>query len=138
MMPLAGDLYVALLTRPCGFLSSIATERYTEYHGLSPAANEPTWIGVVRRASALVVTPSEGFRDGRQAGSQQDQYRATIMMAMTMNAATSERTRSSLFDPGLAAVSDGGMAYFVGCGSSTNQPTSPDFIGSSAMTIFST
>jgi hypothetical protein len=80
----------------------------------------------------------KGFRDRRQAVSQQDQYRATIMMAMTMNAATSERTRSSLFDPGLAAVSDGGMAYFVGCGSSTNQPTSPDFIGSSAMTIFST
>jgi hypothetical protein len=92
----------------------------------------------VRRASALVITPSEGFRDRRQAVSQQDQYRATIMMAMTMNAATSERTRSSLFDPGRAAVSDGGMAYFVGCGSSTNQPTSPDFIGSSAMTIFST
>jgi hypothetical protein len=136
MMPLAGDLYVALLTRPCGFLSSIATERYTEYRGR--AAKQLTSIGVTRRASAVVITPSEGFRDGRQAGSQQDQYRATIMMAMTMNAATSERTRSSLFDPGLAAVSDGGMAYFVGCGSSTNQPTSPDFIGSSAMTIFST
>jgi hypothetical protein len=33
-MPLVGDLYVALLTRPDGFLSSIATERYTEYRGI--------------------------------------------------------------------------------------------------------
>src|ERR1700686_4643131 len=32
-MPLAGFLYVTLLTRPFGFLSSITTERYTEYRG---------------------------------------------------------------------------------------------------------
>jgi hypothetical protein len=61
MMPLVGDLYVALLTRPGGFLSSIATERYTEYRGIRPAAKEPTWIGVTRRASAVVITPSDGF-----------------------------------------------------------------------------
>jgi hypothetical protein len=59
MMPLAGDLYVALLTRPCGFLSSIATERYTEYRGR--AAKQLTSIGVTRRASAVVITPSEVF-----------------------------------------------------------------------------
>jgi hypothetical protein len=38
-----------------------------------------------------------------------DQYRATMMMATTMNAATSERTRSIVFDPGFAAASGGGM-----------------------------
>jgi hypothetical protein len=85
----------------------------------------------------VVVTPSEGFLDTRQAV-RKDQYRATTMIAMTMKAATSERTRSSLFDPRRAAVSDGAMAYFVGCGSSTNQPTSPDFVASNAITIFST
>jgi hypothetical protein len=31
------------------------------------------------------------------------------MIATTMNAAISERTRSSVFDPGLAAVPDGGI-----------------------------
>jgi hypothetical protein len=61
-----------------------------------------------------------------------------MMIATTMNAATSERTRSSVFDPGFATLSNGGMAYIGGCSSSTNQPTAPDFIGSSAMTIFST
>jgi hypothetical protein len=60
------------------------------------------------------------------------------MIATTMNAATSERTRSSVFDPGFAAMSGGGMVYVGGCGSSANQPTAPDFIGSNAMTIFST
>jgi hypothetical protein len=34
--------------------------------------------------------------------------------------------------------SSGGMAYVGGCNSPTSQPTSPDFIGSEAITIFST
>jgi len=65
------------------------------------------------------------------------QYRATMMIATTMNAATSERTRSSVFDPGFAAMSGRGMVYVGGCGSAANQATAPDFIGSNAMTIFS-
>jgi hypothetical protein len=35
-------------------------------------------------------------------------------------------------------VSGGGMAYVGGRSSPANQPTAPDFIGSDAMTIFST
>jgi hypothetical protein len=40
-----------------------------------------------------------------------------------------KRARSSVFDPGLAIASGGGMAYLCGCNSPTSQPTSPDFIG---------
>ena len=69
---------------------------------------------------------------------QPDQYRATMMIATTMNAAISERARSSAFDLGFVAVSGGGMAYVGGCSSPTNQPTASDFIGSDAMTIRST
>jgi hypothetical protein len=39
------------------------------------------------------------------------------MIATTMNAATSERTRSSVFDLGFAAMSGEGMVYVGGCGS---------------------
>jgi hypothetical protein len=60
------------------------------------------------------------------------------MIATTMNAATSERTRSSVFDLGFAAVSGEGMVYVGGCGSPTSQPTSPDFIGSDGIAICST
>jgi hypothetical protein len=67
-----------------------------------------------------------------------DQYRATMMIATTMSAATSERARSSVFDLGFGAASGGGMAYFGGCSSPVNQPTAPDFIGSDAMAICST
>ncbi|MGE9007955.1 hypothetical protein ACO2JO_05205 [Leptospira interrogans] len=38
-----------------------------------------------------------------------DQYRMTAMMAATMNAATSERARSSVFDRGVAVESGGFM-----------------------------
>jgi len=38
-----------------------------------------------------------------------NQYRATIMIATTMNAATSERVRSRVFDPNFAISSSGGM-----------------------------
>jgi hypothetical protein len=69
---------------------------------------------------------------------QPDQYRATMMIATTMNAAISERARSSAFDLGFVAVSGGGMAYVGGCSSPTNQPTASDFIGSDAITICST
>jgi hypothetical protein len=41
---------------------------------------------------------------------QPDQYRATMMIATTMNAAISDRARSSAFDLRFAAVSGGGMA----------------------------
>jgi hypothetical protein len=58
------------------------------------------------------------------------------MIAMTMNAATSESARSSIFDLGFAAASGGGIAYAGGCGSPANQQTTPDFIRSDAMTIF--
>jgi hypothetical protein len=67
-----------------------------------------------------------------------DQYRATMMIATTMNAASSERARSRIFDPGFAVKSAGGMGYLGGCNSPTSQPTSPDFIGSDAIAIFST
>src|SRR5450432_2489510 len=51
-----------------------------------------------------------------------------MMIATTMSAATSERARSSVFDPGFGAASGGGIAYFGGCSSPVNQPTAPDFI----------
>jgi hypothetical protein len=38
-----------------------------------------------------------------------DQYRATIMIATTINAAISERARSNIFDFGIAIRSGGGM-----------------------------
>jgi hypothetical protein len=60
------------------------------------------------------------------------------MMATIMHAATSDSARSSVFDLGSAVVSGGGMIYPGGCTSLTSQPTSPDFIGSKAITIFST
>jgi hypothetical protein len=66
-----------------------------------------------------------------------DQYRATIMIATTINAAVTERSRSSVFDLGFAAMSGGGMAYVGGCSSPANQPTARDFIGSNAITICS-
>jgi hypothetical protein len=69
---------------------------------------------------------------------QPDQYRATMMIATTMNAATSERTRSSVFDLGFGAASGGGMAYVGGCSSPANQPTASDFMGSNAIMICST
>jgi hypothetical protein len=49
-----------------------------------------------------------------------------MMIATRINAATSERTRSSVFDLGFAAVSGGGTAYVGGCSSPANQPTVPD------------
>jgi len=67
-----------------------------------------------------------------------DQYRATMMIAKTMNAATSESARSSVFDLGSAVASGGGMIYVGDCNSPTSQPTSPDFIGSDAIATFST
>jgi hypothetical protein len=69
---------------------------------------------------------------------QPDQYRATMMIATTMNAATSERTRSSVFDLGFGAASGGGIAYVGGCSSPANQPTASDFMGSNAIMICST
>jgi hypothetical protein len=68
----------------------------------------------------------------------QPQYRATIMIATTMNVATSDRTRSSIFDPGFAMSSSGGMIYVGGRNSPTSQPTPPDFIGSDAIATCST
>ena len=38
-----------------------------------------------------------------------NQYRATMMIATTMNTATSARARSSVFDPDFAISSGGGM-----------------------------
>jgi hypothetical protein len=58
---------------------------------------------------------------------QPDEYRATMMIATTMNPSTSERTRSSIFDLGFGAASGGGMAYFGGCSSPVKQPTAPDW-----------
>src|ERR1700676_5156163 len=66
-------------------------------------------------------------RCGSKQASTSCQYRATIMIATTMNAAISERTRSSVIDPGFAAVLGGGMAYVGGCSSPANQPTAQDF-----------
>jgi hypothetical protein len=85
---------------------------------------------------------ASGFGSGRKSrfipSGKQDQYRATIMIATITNAAISERARSSVFDPGFAISSSGGMVYVGDCNSPTSQPTSPDFIGSDAMAIFST
>jgi hypothetical protein len=67
-----------------------------------------------------------------------DQYGAMMMIATTMNAATSERTRSIVFDLGIVAAPGGGISYVGGCNSPTSQPTSPDFIGSDAIAICST
>jgi hypothetical protein len=46
---------------------------------------------------------------------QPDQYRATMMIATTMNAAISERNRSSFFDRGASVASSGGMTLRRRC-----------------------
>jgi hypothetical protein len=57
--------------------------------------NEEAAIDLTHYARSLPTQPS-------------DQYRATKMMARTMNAATIESARSSAFDPDVAG-SGGGM-----------------------------
>jgi hypothetical protein len=96
--------------------------------------------------TALCATARWTHRDGQDLSQrtvarileQPDQYRATMTIATTMNAATSERTRSSVFDLGFGAASGGGIAYVGGCSSPANQPTASDFMGSNAITICST
>jgi hypothetical protein len=60
------------------------------------------WRAPLPLASSAVVIKAGAFQRLVVIPNQPDQYRATIMIATTRNAAISESARSSVFDPGLA------------------------------------
>jgi hypothetical protein len=83
--------------------------------GVEPAATGwPSYMCSVRRTLPRDGPPRDGERCHRWQQVQDpertllDHNRATIMIATTMNAATSERARSRIFDPGFAISSSGG------------------------------
>jgi hypothetical protein len=101
---------------------------------MAPSLPQLSW-SISLSFRALRITTS--FSTLTQLEITRDQYRAMIMIATTMSAATSERARSSISDLGFGAVSSEDMAHFGGCSSPVNQPTALDFMGSDAMAICS-